>query len=170
MWRGMRHPAAGVRPPFSLEKKMRRGRWKRKFFDFVFLAWRTTGRAKASLRSRPLGRWARELAVLSAAPAPSTAPIAARRRQGVSSETIATSTATLRQQGVAESLFVLVGTLADIAHNIHQTRAAQNKPPIPIMPPANSTPAFAGRWDRKRPISTAEIFSSTVHGAFFLTR
>ena len=39
---------------------------------------------------------------------------------------------------------------------------------MPSIPLANSTPAFAGRWDRKRPISPAEIFSSTVHGAFFL--
>ena len=54
------------------------------------------------------------------------------------------------------------------AHSIHQTRAARQGPPTPSKPPANSTPAFAGRWDRKRPISPAEIFSSTVHGAFFL--
>ncbi|MBP3485882.1 MAG: hypothetical protein J6J81_03485, partial [Oscillospiraceae bacterium] len=54
------------------------------------------------------------------------------------------------------------------AHNAHRTRAARYKPLTLSIPPANPTPAFAGRWDRKRPISPAEIFSSTVHGAFFL--
>ena len=52
----------------------------------------------------------------------------------------------------------------------YRTRAARHKLLIPSISSANSTPAFAGRWDRKRPISPAEIFSSTVHGAFFLTR
>ena len=99
----------------------------------------------ASLRSRPLGGWARGRAVLSTAPAPSTAPIAARPVWGVSSETTAPSTANLRQQGVDKSLLVLGGTLVAFAHNAHRTRAARYKSPTPSKSPANSTPAFAGR-------------------------
>ena len=74
------------------------------------------------------------------------APIAARRRQGVSSETTAPSTATLRQQGVDKSLLVLGGTLVAAAYSTHRTRAARYKPLTLSIPPANSTPAFAGRW------------------------
>ena len=94
------------------------------------------------------------------------APIAARPVQRPPSETTAPSTATLRQQGVAEGLLVLACPLVASAHNAHRMRAARHKPPTPITPPANPTPAFAGRWDRKRPISPAGVFSSTVHGAF----
>ena len=108
------------------------------------------------------------MAVLSAARTPNTAPIAARPVQRPPSETIAPSTATLRQQGVDKSLLVLGGTLVDITHNAHRTRAARHRLSTPSKSSANPTPAFAGRWDRKRPISPAEIFSSTVHGAFFL--
>ena len=89
----------------------------------------------------------RKRGVLSAAPAPNTAPIAARPAWGVSSETIAPSTANLRQQGVAESLLVLGGTLVDIAHNAHRTRAARDRPLLLSILSANPTPAFAGRWD-----------------------
>ena len=74
------------------------------------------------------------------------APIAVRRRKGVSSETTAPSTATLRQQGVDKSLLVLACPLVAMVHNIYQSRAARHRPPIPITPPANPTPAFAGRW------------------------
>ena len=98
----------------------------------------------ASLCSRPLGGWAWGIAVLSAAPAPSTAPIAARRRQGVSSETTAPATATLRQQGVDKSLIVLGAALVDISIIVHQSRAARHKPPIPSKSPANPTPALRG--------------------------
>ena len=101
----------------------------------------------ASLRSRPLGRWARKIVVLSAAPAPSNAPIAARPVQRPPSETDASSTAQLRQQGVVESLFALGRPMVAAAYNIHRTRAAQYKPPIPSIFSANSTPVFAGRWD-----------------------
>ena len=79
------------------------------------------------------------------------AAVAARQRQGASSETIAPSTATLRQQGVAESLLILGDTLVDAAHSIHRTRAARYKPPTPSIPSANPTPALAGRWDRSVP-------------------
>ena len=156
------------RPHFSLSQRKVAAAGGKEMFLIWVLAWRTIGRAKASLRSRPLGRWARKMAVLSAARTPNTAPIAARPVQRPPSETDASSSANLRQQGVAESLLVLGGTLVATAHNIYQTRAARYKSPTPSKSPANSTPAFAGRWDRKRPISPAEIFSSTVHGAFFL--
>ena len=135
------------------------------FFIWVWIWW-TTGRAKASLRSRPLGGWVRELAVLSAAPAPSTAPIAARRRQGVSSETTAPSRAPLRQQGVAESLLALGRPMVAACIITHRTRAARHRLPIPITPSANPTPAFAGRWDPTSHKPRPALFSSTVHGAF----
>ena len=81
-------------------------------------------------------------------PVPLTpAPIAARPVWGVSSQTTAPSTATLRQQGVAESLFVLGSPMVAAAYNIRRPRAAQDRLPIPSKPPANPTPAFAGRWD-----------------------
>ena len=96
-------------------------------------------------------------------PVPLTpAPIAARRKQGVSSETIAPSSANLRQQGVDKSLLVLGGALVDACIITYRTRAARHKLLIPSISSANSTPAFAGRWDRKRPISPAQ-------GAFLLT-
>ena len=155
-------------PTFLCPKEKSPRPVEKKCFCFGVWAWITNGRAKASLRSRPLGRWARGFVVLSVAPAPSTAPIAARPVQRLLSETTAPSTATLRQQGVDKSLIVLGAALVDISIIVHQSRAARHKPPIPSKSPANSTPAFAGRWDRKRPISPAEIFSSTVHGAFFL--
>ena len=80
-------------------------------------------------------------------PVPLTpAPIAARRKQGVSSETIAPSSANLRQQGVDGSLFILACPLVAAAHSAHRTRAARDGLPTPITPPANPTPAFAGRW------------------------
>ena len=75
------------------------------------------------------------------------APVAARLAWSSSSETDTSSTATLRQQGVDKSLFVLVGVLVDTFIMTHRTRAARYKPPPPSKSPANSTPAFAGRWD-----------------------
>ena len=157
-------------PPFSLKKKMRRGRWKRNFF---YLGFESGGPLVAlrlrSARGRSVGACAG--LQLYRQPLPLTpAPIAASPAWGVSPKTGTPSTATLRQQGVAESLLVLACPLVAAACNIYQTRAARYKPPTPSISSANSTPAFAGRWDRKRPISSAEIFSSTVHGAFFLTR
>ena len=101
--------------------------------------------------------------------APSTAPIAARPVWGASSETTAPSSANLRQQGVDKSLFVLGGTL--VAAFIHYPpdarRAVQATDVLHVLGEFNSR--FCGALELDS-ISPAEIFSSTVHGAFFLIR
>ena len=94
------------------------------------------------------------------------AAVAACPVQRPPSETDAPSTAPLRQQGVDKSLLVLACPLVAFAHSALQTRAAQGGLSTPSKSPANPTPAFAGRWDRKCPIAPRALFSSTVHGAF----
>ena len=127
-WRGRffrRESGGDLPPPIFFEKENAPRPVEKKLFLFWVRAWWTLGRAKASLRSRPLGRWARRRAVLPTAPAPSTAPVAARPVWGTSSETNAPSTANLRQQGVAESLLVLARPMVADAYSTHRTRAAQ---------------------------------------------
>ena len=128
-WRGgfSAAKAAGELPPplFFVPKKSRRGRWKRNVFCLGFrcgaplVALRLRSARGRSIDGRRGVQFYRRLS------ASSTAHIAARPVWSVFSETIASSRANLRQQGVAESLLVLGGTLVNIAHNANRTRAAQ---------------------------------------------
>ena len=98
----------------------------------------------ASLRSRPLGGWARGLQFYWRPLRLKPAPAAARPAWGVSSETTAPLTTALRQQGGAESLLVFVVALVDASIITHRTRAARDGLPTLSTSPANPTPVLRG--------------------------
>ena len=67
-----RESGGDLPPPIFFGKENAPRPVEKKLFLFLVLVRGTIGRAKASLRSRPLGRWARKIAVLSVVPAPNT--------------------------------------------------------------------------------------------------